>query len=304
MQDANANDDADKDKDMDAEEEKEKEKEKESGKKNVTVVLKNPPRMHPPPLYYLPAKLLPSQEKFLERRKKEVSIFLLFFFVDSGTTASFCFIYSVFAISSPFHFNFVYVFWIFAISSLFRFDLLFFLALGYSSCARLHLAGISNFRTILHSLVMNLVSRNMVHMYLRNLPSAIYRRALLCTNVILVSAFRHAFAYFFHLGMNWLICYSITCVGFPPTRVPLTGISSRCDPVPGGDHVRGWRSQAFFNFFLQGGRAYRVHCILMCIWARSFYSFLTPPLRATLVVLASVPVTPVPNCRGRIFSVL
>ncbi|KAH9856837.1 hypothetical protein C2E23DRAFT_809414 [Lenzites betulinus] len=31
-----------------------------------------PPRMRPPPLYYLPAKLLPSQEEFLQRRKAEV----------------------------------------------------------------------------------------------------------------------------------------------------------------------------------------------------------------------------------------
>ncbi|KAI0827581.1 hypothetical protein BC628DRAFT_1317919 [Trametes gibbosa] len=38
---------------------------------------KNPlapaPRMRPPPLYYLPAKLLPSQEGFLRRRKAEVT---------------------------------------------------------------------------------------------------------------------------------------------------------------------------------------------------------------------------------------
>ncbi|KAI0800452.1 hypothetical protein C8Q74DRAFT_1236652 [Fomes fomentarius] len=31
-----------------------------------------PPRSRPPPLYYLPAKLLPSQEAFLQRRKAEV----------------------------------------------------------------------------------------------------------------------------------------------------------------------------------------------------------------------------------------
>lgn len=30
------------------------------------------PRQHPPPLYYLPAILLPSQKAFLEKRKKEV----------------------------------------------------------------------------------------------------------------------------------------------------------------------------------------------------------------------------------------
>jgi hypothetical protein len=46
-------------------------KEKEE-KKSIAQVLRNPPRMHPPPLYYLPAKLLPSQERFLEKRKKEV----------------------------------------------------------------------------------------------------------------------------------------------------------------------------------------------------------------------------------------
>ncbi|KAJ3565744.1 hypothetical protein NP233_g7441 [Leucocoprinus birnbaumii] len=31
-----------------------------------------PPRSHPPPLYYLPAKLTPAQEAFLTRRKQEV----------------------------------------------------------------------------------------------------------------------------------------------------------------------------------------------------------------------------------------
>lgn len=31
-----------------------------------------PPRTHPPPLYYLPAVLLPNQVAFLERRKQEV----------------------------------------------------------------------------------------------------------------------------------------------------------------------------------------------------------------------------------------
>ncbi|KAG6811734.1 hypothetical protein H0H92_006086 [Tricholoma furcatifolium] len=35
--------------------------------------LSNPPRSHPPPLYYLPAVLLPSQEAFLARRKAEVA---------------------------------------------------------------------------------------------------------------------------------------------------------------------------------------------------------------------------------------
>ncbi|KAI0628437.1 hypothetical protein C8Q77DRAFT_1148513 [Trametes polyzona] len=34
--------------------------------------LAHPPRSRPPPLYYLPAKLLPSQEAFLQRRKAEV----------------------------------------------------------------------------------------------------------------------------------------------------------------------------------------------------------------------------------------
>jgi hypothetical protein len=33
----------------------------------------NPPRSHPPPLYYLPKILLPSQEAFLQKRKEEVS---------------------------------------------------------------------------------------------------------------------------------------------------------------------------------------------------------------------------------------
>ena len=35
------------------------------------------PRQHPPPLYYLPAILLPSQKAFLEKRKKEVRILTL-----------------------------------------------------------------------------------------------------------------------------------------------------------------------------------------------------------------------------------
>ncbi|KAJ3852433.1 hypothetical protein EV368DRAFT_74046 [Lentinula lateritia] len=33
-----------------------------------------PPRSHPPPLYYLPNKLLPSQEAFLKRRKEEIAV--------------------------------------------------------------------------------------------------------------------------------------------------------------------------------------------------------------------------------------
>ncbi|EIW80136.1 hypothetical protein CONPUDRAFT_36976, partial [Coniophora puteana RWD-64-598 SS2] len=37
------------------------------------VKLTSPSRSHPPPLYYLPAVLLPSQEAFLTRRKAEVS---------------------------------------------------------------------------------------------------------------------------------------------------------------------------------------------------------------------------------------
>ncbi|KAI0737244.1 hypothetical protein C8Q80DRAFT_1214400 [Daedaleopsis nitida] len=37
-----------------------------------TNPLAPPPRSRPPPLYYLPAKLLPSQEAFLQRRKAEV----------------------------------------------------------------------------------------------------------------------------------------------------------------------------------------------------------------------------------------
>ncbi|KAI0359371.1 hypothetical protein OH77DRAFT_1395535 [Trametes cingulata] len=37
-----------------------------------TNPLAPPPRTRPPPLYYLPAKLLPSQEAFLQRRKAEV----------------------------------------------------------------------------------------------------------------------------------------------------------------------------------------------------------------------------------------
>ncbi|KAI0333211.1 hypothetical protein GY45DRAFT_1272338 [Cubamyces sp. BRFM 1775] len=37
-----------------------------------TNPLAPPPRTRPPPLYYLPAKLLPSQEAFLRRRKAEV----------------------------------------------------------------------------------------------------------------------------------------------------------------------------------------------------------------------------------------
>ncbi|KAJ8473824.1 hypothetical protein ONZ51_g7633 [Trametes cubensis] len=37
-----------------------------------TNPLAPPPRTRPPPLYYLPAKLLPSQEAFLQRRKEEV----------------------------------------------------------------------------------------------------------------------------------------------------------------------------------------------------------------------------------------
>ncbi|KAF9078678.1 hypothetical protein BDP27DRAFT_1309999 [Rhodocollybia butyracea] len=32
----------------------------------------NPPRSHPPPLYYLPKILLPSQETFLKKRKEEI----------------------------------------------------------------------------------------------------------------------------------------------------------------------------------------------------------------------------------------
>ncbi|KAM5545189.1 hypothetical protein V8D89_001300 [Ganoderma adspersum] len=34
--------------------------------------LAGPPKTRPPPLYYLPAKLLPSQEAFLQRRKEDV----------------------------------------------------------------------------------------------------------------------------------------------------------------------------------------------------------------------------------------
>ncbi|KAJ3861599.1 hypothetical protein EV359DRAFT_84167 [Lentinula novae-zelandiae] len=34
-----------------------------------------PPRSHPPPLYYLPKKLLPSQEAFLKKRKEEARPF-------------------------------------------------------------------------------------------------------------------------------------------------------------------------------------------------------------------------------------
>ncbi|KAI1784408.1 hypothetical protein LXA43DRAFT_224415 [Ganoderma leucocontextum] len=37
-----------------------------------TNPLAGPPKTRPPPLYYLPAKLLPSQEAFLQRRKEEV----------------------------------------------------------------------------------------------------------------------------------------------------------------------------------------------------------------------------------------
>nr|VWO95933.1 Glutamyl-tRNA synthetase (EC [Ganoderma boninense] len=37
-----------------------------------TNPLAAPPKTRPPPLYYLPAKLLPSQEAFLQRRKEEV----------------------------------------------------------------------------------------------------------------------------------------------------------------------------------------------------------------------------------------
>ncbi|KAH7877756.1 uncharacterized protein C8R40DRAFT_1159703 [Lentinula edodes] len=33
-----------------------------------------PPRSHPPPLYYLPKKLLPSQEAFLKKRKEEITV--------------------------------------------------------------------------------------------------------------------------------------------------------------------------------------------------------------------------------------
>ncbi|RDX43247.1 hypothetical protein OH76DRAFT_1410345 [Lentinus brumalis] len=38
-----------------------------------TNPLAPPPKTRPPPLYYLPAKLLPSQEAFLQRRKAEVA---------------------------------------------------------------------------------------------------------------------------------------------------------------------------------------------------------------------------------------
>jgi hypothetical protein len=44
-----------------------------------TNPLASPPRSHPPPLYYLPAKLTPAQEAFLAKRKQEVQNFLSLF---------------------------------------------------------------------------------------------------------------------------------------------------------------------------------------------------------------------------------
>ncbi|KZT03998.1 uncharacterized protein LAESUDRAFT_744447 [Laetiporus sulphureus 93-53] len=41
---------------------------------SIRAALAGPPRTHPPPLYYLPAVLLPSQEAFLKKRKEEANI--------------------------------------------------------------------------------------------------------------------------------------------------------------------------------------------------------------------------------------
>lgn len=42
---------------------------------NFTIDSALPKRAHPPPLYYLPAILLPEQEAFLSRRRSEVCAF-------------------------------------------------------------------------------------------------------------------------------------------------------------------------------------------------------------------------------------